>query len=391
MGKVRENIPAWIAFGLFLAGIAAWVASHRYAIHFLPVAPFLFAACLCAFGVWCAARSSGLHFAARHTFNLHYCLIAGMISAIWPLQLASVVRNETTLATICMMGMLASAPWTFAHLFASAHSLQRVSLALAAAATGVTLAIFHPASMILAGALLLTPLVTALLLPADASTAAQRNVSGVGFGTLAFLLFNLIALLGLGAGLGLLFYAMFLQFDLGPEIPRPYPFGNATSVEIESTLSFLAWELRARFLPSLAGLLLIPGFVYTWPTSRPSRLLAAGVTGCLVTAAMIGAQPTTTHAIPAAAITLLLLLGATAIAAIVPRPQRHPHALIAAVVAATIFLQNAAIILQTPTIGNIPWILEGAYLAILWIAAYLLGLRPLRMRQEQPPTPHSSF
>ncbi len=370
------------AVALAVAGIACAILLRDSSYRVPYDAGFGLALVITLLGVGAAVKSTALHYAVRHTYNLHYAILAAMIPLSWPLQYLLVVDDKPWLANLFAAGLCLSVPWTLAHLVASASGDRRSATLLAAGTTLASLALVRPGSIVYTVLLALG----AALLPFLPGRRDQSVAASTRWGVTAFLLFNLITVAGLGVAITMLFIAVFTlgMDDTLLEGKRALE-GSNLEFGLISEVPVLLKAEALRVGMSLVGLLLLPWAVFAWPQSRPGRLAIAGGVGCLVAAGLLGGQMSTVHAVQAFVPTVVLLVAATVLCTGVPRGKRWPHAVIASAVCASILLQTCAPRLYSPLLANVPFFAEGVYLAILWLIAYLFGLRVIRRREDPAP------
>jgi hypothetical protein len=327
-----------------------------------------------------APLTAALSPVVRHLYLLHYALIAGLASSVLLLPMGDLLAfsGHTLLQHVALCFMAMSGPIVIGHLAASAASRHRLSLALGLVAAVIAATFVQPSGLIWPLLFVAAAVAAAMLLVrAGDDEAPLREMKAWNF--VAFLLFNVVVLLGLGTALGIYFY--FLYTQTGYDAPFLPDLGEAINYTAEHGLPTLWQAAAARWGAGIVGVVAGALSVFLWPAvTRPGRWHAIAAITCAVEAGLLGGRTTWPGIAVSALLAAGLILIAGSLLAVGPRNSRWPYAIIGAAAGGTILQQVAMPLPVHPVYGAAVWMIEALGLAILWLTAYFAGLQVIRKR-----------
>ncbi|MCB2155332.1 hypothetical protein KQI84_10630 [bacterium] len=369
--------PAFIAVPVagILAGLVGMALSGNRIQIDLGIVCWFVACLFGAAGVVLGAYNARLLALIRHTYNLHYVVLVPVALFGWSLAFAPTIGGPEWLTQLLWGLMIGSASAAMscvaASIFAQPQRQWGASLfgaALAFSLVGSS----GPAAMLVATVF--------CALGIWVSVGKERPIPQLSNGVLgvigmiSFLAISVIALLGLGQLLVMILKPIFQDFA-GPQ-PRPPRVSEIVRIEV------------ARIALGAICALLAFATSYLWPQRRATGLLiGAGMLSALVAAGGGGYEPYFSAAVPVG-LMMVALVGATALASLLPLRQRWAAALIAGAVGGLIGMDFfREIPSEHPMALGTQWIIESVALIVLWMSAYLLGMRQVRAWREKAPGP----
>lgn len=344
-------------------------------------------------GVYLAPRTAALHVALRYTYLLHYVALAGVSSLGLLLPMADLLPAGPG-QQIGSLLIFASPAWVYAHLLASGVSMRRWSWYFGALGA-LWVMIPAPFSTFSVAGIPINPALYALVMAAVLGTGwagsvpqKPAEVESGSFTVTSYILFNLVAAASLGVALLAWFWHIWQSGMAGDGMAPPLweqlttPQGDGPS-----NMVLLAMRWCGAIFASAAAF----AFVFARGQSEDGTFhIQHFVAGLSLSAALLAVTAGFPAGLAFPGLWLLLavfggaFLGFAFSSALMPlrRAARVPLAFLAAALAASGFFNIAEPATLHPLWSGMFWVPEAIALAIVWLPAYLLGIRQLRRLQD---------